>query len=514
MLYVDATPEEWLGSSVTGDNSKLFSVPFKSVVVSTLFVSLVLRWILILRGGQYFNSDETRYEVSLAAARRLWQGQLGEALREFTISPEHLGFKVVGLIPALTEHLIGPSLVLPAVFFSLFSILNLYLIFLLSQRDQATPNEPLCALLFGASCLSMLYYSRHLIPYDMAMSFGLMSLHIALARNQTAWTSLACGGLSFLCFITYNGYWPLAGFAMLAHILMNAKKAHSILQKTIAAILGFITPLVLVTLVMLWSGTNMISAYQRFATSITQGSFEEGWSLPFEYFWHTEYTIFLILGALAVLAVLRPSKEQRKYTRLWAGGILFIYLCLVIPSVLEYFVVYARLARQMIPFLALLAAQGIMKLEKQITYGRRVTQFLFTVIFLQAAWNFTAAYQIGFPRDFAAEVQTRFPGFEFSSKRLAYGAPVICQHNGYMIENTKFYVAPPEELPRANGQLLLSALHPTNYLPYLYEGDPPQFRRAYRQLKLKMNFYKADKEFMSETNPEWTAIDSCVTPEP
>ena len=82
-----------------------------------------------------------------------------------------------------------------------------------------------------------------------------------------------------------------------------------------------------------------------------------------------------------------------------------------------------------------------------------------------------------------------------------------------MIEHTKFYVAPPEELPPVEGQLLLSALHPTNYQPYLYEGDSPDFRKAYRNLKLRMNFYKADEEFMSEINPAWTTIESCVAAE-
>jgi hypothetical protein len=477
-------------------------------------MSLVLRWILILRGGQYFNSDETRYEVSLTAARLLWQGQLGEALRQFTISPEHLGFKVLGSIPALTEHIVGPSLIIPAMFFSFFSVLNLYLIFLLSQRSQITSNESFYALFFAASCLSLLYYSRHLFPYDMAMSFGLMALYMALALNQTMRTSLACGGLSFLCFITYNGYWPLAGFVMLANIFIQWEPIGRLTLKAIITITGFVTPLGLLIVTMLSAGTDMISAYRLFASSITQGVFEEGWSIPFEYFWYTEYIIILILGALALLAVFGPFNEPRRYTWLWAGGILFIYLCLVISSVvLEYFVVYARLARQLIPFLALLAAQGLTQMENRVTHGQKVTQLIFVVIFIQAAWNFTAAYQISFPRDFAAEAQVRFPAFEFSSKRLAFGAPVICQHNGYLIENAKFYVAPPEELPQVKGELLLSAPHPTNYQPYLYEGDPPDFRQAYRTLKLHMNFYKADQEFMSEMNPEWMTIENCVVPE-
>ena len=506
-------PEEWLGTPVVVSNSKSFSATGKWALISILLVAVVLRWILIFRGGQYYNSDETRYEVSREAARLLIQGHWGEALQQFTLSPEHLGFKVIGILPAFVEQVTGPSLAMPAMFFSLFSVLNLYIIFLLSRAASASSTEPLIALAFAASSQSLLYYSRHLFPYDVALSFGLLALYIPLVREQTAKTSLLCGGLSFLCFITYNGYWPLAAFAMLAHTLTHGKELSGILRKAIITGSGFVMPLALLVSAMLLSGRDMISAYQLFATSITQGLFEEGWSIPFEYFWYTEGIIFLILTVLAILAVLRTSKDQRRDTRLWVGGILFIYLCLVIPSLMKYFVVYARLARQILPFLILLAAQGLIRLEKRVAYGHQVKQLIFVVILVQAVWNFAAAYRVGFPRDFAAEAQVGFPGFEFSSKRLAYGAPVICQHNGYIIENTKFYVAPPERIPQVQGQLLLSAPHPTNFLPYLYEGDPPDFRKAYRTLKLQMSFYKADEGFMSESNPVWTAIENCVVRE-
>ncbi|HEX6271323.1 MAG TPA: hypothetical protein VFZ43_13885, partial [Anaerolineales bacterium] len=423
------------------------------------------------------------------------------------------GFKVVGIIPALTEHIVGPSLVLPAIFYSLFSVLNLYLIFLLSQRNQASSNESLYALFFAASCLSLLYYSRHLYPYDMAMSFGLLALYIALVRNQTVQSSLVCGGLSFLCFITYNGYWPLAGFAMLANILINAEDINRMVQKAIFAATGFMIPLGLLIIVMRWLGADMVAAYRLFATTINQGSFQEGGSVPFEYFWHTEHAVILIIWALSIVAIISQSKDSRLDTKLWAGGILFIYLCLVIPSILQYFIVYARLARQMIPFQVLLAAQGMIQMENRVAYGRKITKLILAVIFIQAAWNFADSYRLSYPREFAAEAQAKFPEFEFSSKRLAFGAPVICQHNGYVIESAKFYVTPPELIPQVQGQLLLSASHPANFLPYQYEGDPPAVRQIYSTLKLRMNFYKVDEEFMSENNPDWMAIKNCVVRE-
>jgi hypothetical protein len=458
--------------------------------------------------------------VSLDAARLLWQGKIGEALRQFTISPEHLGFKVVGIIPALTEHIVGPSLVIPAMVFSLFSVLNLYLIYLLSRRTQTSPKESFYALSFAASCLSLLYYSRHLFPYDMAMSFGLMALYVALTPHQTIWTPFACGGLSFLCFITYNGYWPLAGFAMLAgpasmaNGLIKRENFNRLVRRVILTSIGFVIPLVLLLLAMWWSGRDMISAYRLFSSSITQGSFQEGWSLPFEYFWHTEYVVFLFIIVFSITAILSQWKETRTDTKLWLGGLLFIYLCLVIPStILQYFVVYARLARQLMPFLVLLAARGLVHIENRMPSGYRIRNLVLVMILIQVAWNYANAYQVNYPREFAVEAQIKFPEFEFSSKRLAYGAPVVCQYNGYAIENTKFYVAPPETSPKVQGQILLSAQHPINYLPYLYEGDPPEFRQIYRALKLKMNFYKVDEQFMTESNPDWKTMKSCVADE-
>lgn len=481
------------------------------IVISVLLISLILRWVLIFRGGQYYISDETRYEVSRDAVRFLLQGKFGEALEQFTLSPEHLGFKVAGIIPALMEGMVGTSLVLPAIFFSLFSVLNVYLIFLLSQRLGRSSNEALYAILVASSCLSLLYYSRHLFPYDMAMSFGLLALYVAAARNQAVKTSLVCGILSFLCFITYNGYWPLAGLSMLVNILMNSENLSRILQKTVFTAIGFITPLVAVVMAMLRAGTNLILGYRLFATSITQGSFEEGWSLPFEYFWHTEHTVILILGALSITSMISQFKNPSQNRKLWMGGILFIYLCLLIPSViLRYFVVYGRLARQMIPFLSLLSAYGLIQIENRVASGRKITMLILVIIFIQAVSNFMYSYNLSYPREFVAEAQAKFPRFEFSSKRLAFGAPVICQNNGYIIENAKYYVIPPQIIPQVQGQLLLSASHPENFLPYQYDGDPPAIRRIFRIQKLRMNFYKVDEQFMSETNPDWMAIKNCM----
>jgi hypothetical protein len=491
--------------------SKFFNSGRTRLVFGILLISLILRVTLILRGGQYYISDETRYQVSRDAAALVLQGEFGAASSELITSPEHLGFKVIGILPAIMEHLVGTSLVMPAMFFSLFSVLDLYLIFLLSQRTSAYSDAPLFALMLAASCLSLLYYSRHLFPYDMAMSFGLLALYTALTDNYTVKKSLACGSLSFLCFITYNGYWTLASFSVLAHVLTGNESKTKIIQKAILTAVGFITPLVLLLLAVFSSGTNMISAYRLFAATITQGSYAEGWSLPLAYFWYTEHTVILVLGGLSFVAGISTFRGLRNNIVLWVGGVLFIYLCLLIPSVfLHYFVVYGRLARQMLPFIAILSAEGLAQLQHRAVPRYKITGLIMAAVFIQAAWNFISSYNLSYPREFVSQAQSKFPGFEFSSKRLAFGAPQICQNNGYMMENAKYFVTPPEIIPAVKGQLLMAAIHPVNFLPYQYDGDPPTTRQIFRSQKLRMKFYKADEALISESNPAWSAIKNCM----
>ena len=479
-----------------------------------LLTSLVLRWMLVLRGGQYYFSDEGRYETSRSFVSALFAGNIPSAFAQLFTAPEHLGFKLIGILPALLEQLTRESLVLPALFFSLFSVFNLYLIYKIAQRAGKTEQESLFALLLAACSMSLLYFSRHLVPYDTAMTFGLLAVFIALAPSPSPKISLLCGATAFLCFITYNGYWSLAGLGMLIHVFRNNSTVSEWIRKASLAAVGFALPAILLFLLALLVGTNLLAEYRVFSTTVSQGSFEEGWSLPFEYFWHAEHWLFVALIALSIFAVTQAIKRRDNSPLLWAGCAAFLYACLVIPSVyLHSFVVYGRLARQMMPFLVLLSASGFTRLEQTSSLRKKLTQALMLAVILQAAWTNKASFDLSFPREFAWEAQMLQPDFHFSEKRLTFGAPTLCQDSGFIIENVKRFEAPPEPNPAIQGKLLLSALHPDNFLPYQYEGYTPEQRQTFRDLQPEMRFYKAEDEFMSEGNPIWTTIKSCVVKE-
>ena len=465
------------------------------MLVTVLVLSVLLRWALVIRGGQYYFSDEHRYAVSQEVVDLTLQGKFSESLARLFTAPEHLGFKILGILPALIERLIVPSLVIPALFFSLFSVLNLYLIYLLAQRAGSTQHEAILALGIAAASHSLLYYSRHLMPYDTAMTFGLLSLYVAIKKEATIKISLLCGALGFLCFITYNGYWTLAGFAMLCHVFAGEKKMAAFLQRGVLLGIGFALPLLLVVLVSNLAGMNFVAESTKFASTVTQGNYSEGWSLPFEYFWHSEHFMVVILAVLALLAIFNILRHDDRYPLWWLAGLLFVYMCLVFFSVYTHsFVVLGRLARQMMPFLILLAAHGLSRLPVQKPYARYVSALLMTAIVIQGIWNYGNSFELSYPRDFSNEAQAQYHDFTFSPKRLLFGAPTLCQNTGYAMENAKYFLTATETNPAINGIVLLSRSHPINFLPYQYEGYPPEVRQQFRQRNLQMIFYKLDHD--------------------
>ena len=474
-----------------------------------LLISIVARWVLVLRGGQYYFSDEGRYETSRAFVDLLLAGDSSSAFAQLFTAPEHLGFKLIGIIPALLERLTFESLVLPALFFSLFSVLNLFLIYKISQQAGATQQESLFALFFAASSMSLLYFSRHLLPYDSAMTFGLLAMFIALTEKPSRKASLLCGALAFLCFITYNGYWALTGVGMFIHVFRSNRKPSNLIRKASLTAVGFALPAILLFLLASLAETNLLAEYRVFSTTVSQGSFEEGWSLPFEYFWYAEHWLFILLFLLSGFAI-----YSSRQMGLWVVAIIFMYLCLLIPSVfLHSFVVYGRLARQMMPFLILLAAGGLVQLKKGFSFGDKLVKGILVALVIQAAWNYQKPFSLTYPRDFAETAQAMYPDFQFSEKRLIFGAPTLCQNNGYIAEYIKRFEVPPKPDPAIEGEMLLTAKHPDNFLPYQYEGYTPQERATLRDMQIEMRLYRAAESFMNDANPVWKSMRSCVVRE-
>ncbi len=476
------------------------------LVISILLISSILRWILILRGGQFYFPDESRYGIAQNALVLLLDGKVKTALLVLVNELAHVGFKITALIPALFENIFDTTLALPAIFFSFFSILNLYLIWMIALKAGATTRVANYALLIAACSQVLLYYSRHLFPYDQAMFFSLLALYVALINTKPG-VSFLCGTLSFLCIVTYNGYWAIAAFPMMVNTFNGAKEKYWFVKRPTFLGLGFLTPLAILLIFCFVIGKDFFSDYGVYLQKIVQGSFSEGWSLPFEYFWHAEHGFIVVVALLTLVSLFLFLKKRNKFLYIAIGGTIFVYLCLVIPSnVTHTFVVYARTTRQLLPFLVLTAAYGLDNLYSWKPGGRWLVNVAIVVILLQAAWNYRLAYKIVYFREFVQEVQEQYPNFKISSKMMRFYAPLVCENHGLLAKNFHYIYTWPQSLPPAQGDILMAAPHPLNFLPHQYDGFTREERQAIRKEYFEMVLYKPDASYLANIKNE---IENC-----
>ncbi len=476
------------------------------VVLTTLSVSAVLRWILIFRGGQFYFPDESRYGLAQDAAALLLEGNLKTALLTLTDEFAHFGFKVIAMVPAVMQNLFHTTAAPPAIFFSLFSILNLFLIWKIALRagGETIANY---AILLAACSQVLMYYARHFLPYDLAMFFGLLALYIALEEPVTPKQSFFCGILGFFCLVSYNGYWAIAAFGMSVNLFNGTKEKHWFWKRSLFLGLGFLISLSLLLGIYLATGKDFFDSYRVYIQKITQGAFGEGWSLPFVYFWHAEHFLFPILGLLCIATLFRMQKQADMTARVGLAGFLFIYLCLVIPSNLTHsFVVYGRLARQLMPFLVLAAASSLGYLAARKPAGRWLVNSLIIILVLQLLWNYRSSYLLVYPREFAREVQENYPDFQISPKMMGFFAPLVCHNNGFLAVNFHYIYDWSQPMPPVQGEILLKASHPVNFLPYQYEGYPPEQRQELRRRNFEMIFSRLDASSLSNATQ---GIENC-----
>ena len=436
-----------------------------------LLVSILLRIWLVTSGGQFYWGDESRYEIARDIARTLAHG---DVLYAFSRMGQHPLFGVIGAIPATVERLTHEDPRIPGLFFAAFSAMNIGLIAAVAKRSGATDGTSVTAgALIGLSA-SMLYYARHLLPYDVAMTFGLAALYIGLGDAGRV-RSLACGVVAAFAFLTYTGYWTLGGAAMVVHVL-DAGNAKTALRRALFGGLGLVATIGVAVVGSLVVGENLIRALAEFSGQVDQGDFREGWRLPWEYLWHAEHFIVLVwVVAVTWVLVSWRSRSVPRLVRVGLIGLAFVYGALVVTSVVTHtFVVYGRLARQMVPFLCLISAAALADFLRARSPSTRVLlgAAVALPLIVQAAFNFATPLRQVFPAEFLREARR--------DGQIGADADLV-------ILNAKRLYPGPETIalpPRYT--VLMHEPHPLQYLPFQYEGFRPAQREALRSADIEM----------------------------
>lgn len=333
----------------------------------------------------------------------------------------------------------------------------------------ASAREAATAACLLAAATTFVYWARHLMPYDLAMAFGLGAV-LAGIRPPFRGQSLACGTIAGCAFMTYAGYWTLGGTAVAIHASL-APSVRTAVRRCLLGGLGVLFPLGVASLP---SHGHLVVSILEFSKSITQGRYEEGWSLPFEYLWHAEHAILLFWLVALVAAVWHARRGPvSSRTRIGLIGVACIYGALAVCSTgLHRFVVYGRLARPLVPFFCLVAAHEIERLRTAPSRGLRLAAPVVpALVALQAAFNLRGPLTQIFPEEFRDGGAPRVTG-------LAAGDDTWV--------NAEHIYSEPRPVSLAGTETVLAARHPLAYLPFQYEGYTPEQRAALRRADLTM----------------------------
>jgi hypothetical protein len=355
-------------------------------------------------------------------------------------------------------------------FFALFSVAGLWLVWRIALALGASAQEALLALIFLLCSSTWTYYSRHLLPYDASMALALAAIWIALRRSvgwqRAGWAAIVAAA----AFLTYYGSWAIVGFALLVCVFWRAQSTRDVLARASAATIGFVLPFALLVSGSGVPGDNLFEQYVAFAGTVTQGSYREGWSLPLQYFWHAEHGLAVLWAVCLALAVWHTA-ARAPGSRLALTGVVFIYAMLVVASVgFQVFVVYGRTARQLVPFLCLVAAQQV---HRYIARTRQpyATAIVVALVAVQAAVNLATPLTQVFPDRFKDETIARAAGVERNRLHFVYADHIYPR---------------PEPVDVSGATELARASHPLQFVPYHFEGFTPEERHLLRTTDISM----------------------------
>lgn len=341
-------------------------------MVAIIAASILIRLALVWRGGQYFDWDENRYQSGVGIFELLSTGNLRAAAGILLTTPDHPLFRLVAIGPAFfqvvsafgTGHALADARHpagewLAASVLSLFSVISIVLVYAIARRAGGSRREGTIAMLLMAASGTILIHARHLFPYDAAMAVALLALWIGLTPDDRPRHSIAAGVIASLGFLIYTGYWLIAALVVTLHVFHGRASYSTVCRRGFLSAIGLSIPLAVLLAAAAFTSHPLGQEIVATSRGITSGVFAEAWSLPWTYFWYAQPGITLVSLAGIAAALWNRSAQSARRACIWLLAALGIYAGLIAgANVFHRFVVYERLAKQMIPFLCLASAAG------------------------------------------------------------------------------------------------------------------------------------------------------------
>lgn len=464
--------------------------------------------LLLARSGQLYWPDEFRYLHSLHFLDEFRRGQIVAGM-EWMFGDStggRPGFVLLSTVPAAVQGIanvvwkLDPSAPafyrIPSAFNVLVSLgitAAFYRLLLIATADRS--YALLGTLVYGLLVNTNLYV-RHLFPFDLALLLLLWALVLIASERQSAARllrrAMAAGALSGFAYTTYPGYDPFV-VLLAAAVFMNPVGSWRHLFA-----LGGSTLLVILAweLVARAAGMSFIAASFRFSSTVTQGSFEEGYRFLPVYLVNVEGLVGGLLFVLAVaFAVAALVRRDRSVEAVVTGAALAAYLAYATAGVVFHkMVYYGRLVHMYMPVVVLAAILALQSIKEW-----RVRRLLATALVLASVAAFvpTSVEMLSahFPNDVDREVTASSAGATVC-RAMPEGddrfgtIPPACD---LVLENARHLfplLLGGETSPPAGFTFVKSWPHPLQFRGYWYEGATIAERAGLQMYPPEIRLYR------------------------
>lgn len=435
--------------------------------------------------------SETLVKTALVPLHRLWAWGLGVPRH----SPK--GLWILGAVNIVV------SIGLLLVFYSLLLALNV------RERNA----------LLGMAMLGILInfnlYTRHLLGYDLGLLLQLLVLLWLVDKpHASRQTYLRLGGLSAIGFTVYHGYFMLVAFFGVLLVVNGGVPLAVRFKRGVWFGLSFMAVLLGYEVFFWLGGHSFFKESFIISSTISQGSFEEGFSFAWLYLQDVEGVYGLVLLVLFFVAVLLAlfNKLATPIEQLVFGAFV-LYLCFgFLVYFPKLFVFYGRIFHMYVPFIVL----GVVYLlERFSTKHLKLTSLAIGVLLaVQYFVNIAALNSFTYPRFVldkfgwmppAASTSLHFctelrfsEDYRHNWRFVQYAAtPSKLPKGNYDVVNTCFFSHFPDwfmtsYLPydKEQGEVVFSALHFMSFPAYTFEYCSTAGRAYYQEKRFMIQVVK------------------------
>ena len=492
---------------------------YKLAILFIFLISLVERILLVIKGGQFFIIDELRYSSGHHVLSFLNHFDIFSLSEYLYINSAHILFTFFCSICEFIRYiwvyfLISPGLPafelnnsnvgikVSSFIISMFSLLNILILILIVKKFYKSWKHIFIVSLLLSLSSSNLYFSRHLLPYDISITFALLSFYYLADENNTLKSIMLCGLFSSISTLLYFGYWYLSITTWFC-FLLKGYTDKKILKYTIFCGLSGLFPIFVIHIFGSFYNIGLIDSILQFfiaTKNFQMGDLSNGFFTFFEYFWYSENILFIFLIICYIYSLYMFIKNKR--FELKRENLVIVYtsiillILLIFSQILDVMVLYGRTIKPLIPFwciIAILPSIKFIKLIKNRRYCIYSISFLTLFILI---YNHYSIYKISFLKEFENEVKS------YGISNIKYLSTinhnndsniVMNKKSNYIVTNTKWIIPPfqkPYYLEIPKGEVLLSKDSPYNYKPYQFLGLNKEERNIVDINKPKMLLIK------------------------